>query len=170
MATGDTLAVFLPGHIEPPSSNYAEIGFLTSDTGIREMLLFDDGTDETAIFSGVMPRNYDGGGITIKIWYSMDSANTSDNVIFDAAFEKISEADGMGTSGADFAAVNSVTDTAEDAADDITSAEIAFTNGADMDSVTAGDPFRFKLTRDADNASDTAAGDAQVHRIEIRET
>ena len=45
---------------------------------------------------------------------------------------------------------------------------VAFTNGTDMDSVAAGEAFRIKLTRDA--VSDTAAGDAELHAVEIRET
>ena len=117
-----------------------------------------------------MPRNYGGGGVTLTLWYAMASANTTDVVIWDAAFERIADGDAMGAGGSDFAAVNSVSDTADDDADDIDPATITFTNGADMDSVVAGDPFRLKITRDADNGSDTAVGDAQLLYVEIKET
>ena len=45
---------------------------------------------------------------------------------------------------------------------------VTFTDGADMDSVAAGDEFRLKLTRDA--ASDTMAADAQVTMVIVKET
>ncbi len=45
---------------------------------------------------------------------------------------------------------------------------VTFTDGADMDSVAVGEGFRMKVTRDA--ASDTAAGDAELRFVEIKET
>jgi len=171
MASGDTLAVFIPQHNEPPSSNYAETNTVAAAEGLRPVLEFDAGTDETAIFSGVMPRNYAGTtGVTVTIWYAMASSQSSDEVVWDAAFEKVVDGGAMGGSGSDFAAVNSVTDTADNTADNIDPATITFTDGADMDSVVAGDPFRFKLTRDANNGDDTATGDAELYYIEIKET
>ncbi len=170
MASSDTLAVFTPLHNEPPAAAFATLGTITGATGARPILQFDDTADETAIFSGVMPRNYGGGGVTLTLHYAMAGANTADDVIWDAAFERIADGDAMGAAGSDFAAVNSVTDTADNTADNIDPATITFTNGADMDSVVAGDPFRLKITRDADNGSDTAVSDAQLLYVEIKET
>ena len=45
------------------------------------------------------------------------------------------------------------------------SSEITLTT---IDSVTAGDGFRLKITRDANNASDTMTGDAELIAVEIR--
>ena len=42
------------------------------------------------------------------------------------------------------------------------------TDGADMDSVAAGELFRLKVTRDA--TSDDASGDAELYAVEIRES
>ena len=97
-------------------------------------------------------------------------ANTTDEVIWNAAFERIADGGAMGSGGSDFAAVNAVTDTVDDDADDANLAAITFTDGADMDSVVAGDPFRLQIIRDADNGSDTAAGDANLLYVEIKET
>ena len=55
---------------------------------------------------------------------------------------------------------------AEDARLRIATAD--FTNGAQMSSVVAGDYFRIKVTRDG--ISDTATGDAELVKVEIRET
>ena len=49
---------------------------------------------------------------------------------------------------------------------DITSVAVA--NGADMDSVAAGETFRLRVRRDT--ANDTATGDAHLVMIEIIET
>jgi len=150
MASGDTLAVFTPLHNEPPSSNYAETNTVAAAEGLRPVLEFDAGTDETAIFSGVMPRNYAGTtGVTVTIWYAMASDQTSDEVVWDAAFERVADGYAMGAGGSAFAAIQSVTDTTDNTADNIDPATITFTNGAEIDSVVAGDPFRFKITRDA---------------------
>jgi hypothetical protein len=44
-------------------------------------------------------------------------------------------------------------------------AEITLTT---IDSVTAGDGFRLKINRDANNASDTMTGDAELIAVEVR--
>ena len=51
-------------------------------------------------------------------------------------------------------------------------ASIAFTDGAQMDSMAVGEKFRLKISRDADSTNDTddMAGDAELHMVEIRET
>jgi hypothetical protein len=45
---------------------------------------------------------------------------------------------------------------------------ISFTN-AQADGIVAGEMYRLKITRDADNASDTAAGDAELLGVEVRQ-
>lgn len=163
MASGDTLAVFTPHANQPPSSNFA-----TFDTRNNHLVLdFDDTTNEDAIFAGVMPQHYGNGGVTVRIFYAMTSA-TSGDIDWDAAFER--HLDGTTTIGSDdFAAANSVDNTTvPGTAGIIDVASITFTDGADMDSVTAGDSFRLKITRDA--VSDTSTGDAELLRVEIQET
>ena len=49
-------------------------------------------------------------------------------------------------------------------------ASIAFADGAEMDSVAAGNAFRVQITRDANNAADTATGDAELVAVHIKET
>jgi hypothetical protein len=50
----------------------------------------------------------------------------------------------------------------------ITTTSINFT-GSEIDGLVAGDPFRVRITRDADNGSDTMAGDAELISIELRQ-
>jgi len=164
MASGDTLLIFTPYMNEPPSSNPA-----TLDTrNLHPCLDFDATTNEDAIFSAVMPQSYAGTtGVTVYIHYSMSSA-TSGTVDWDACFELIGDGD-LDVDADSFAAVNSVDDTTVPGTSGLVDVvSIAFTDGADMDSVAAGDLFRLKITRDA--SSDDAAGDAELYAVEIRET
>ena len=63
MASGDTLLVLTPLHNEPPSANAATIDLRNQ----HAVLDFDAATDESAVFGGVLPRNYAGGGVTITL-------------------------------------------------------------------------------------------------------
>ncbi len=165
MASGATLLTFHPYINEPPASSYATLDLRNN----HPVLDFDKDADESAVFSAVMPQNYAGTtGVTVYIHWSATGV-TVNEVIWDVAFERI----GTGTQDVDsdgFAAVNSVTDTAPGTDGDVEVVSIAFTDGADMDSVAVGELFRLKITRDADNGSDDLDADAELHAIEIRET
>lgn len=163
MASGNTLLVFTPQCNEPPASNFA-----TLDTRNQHPVLdFHPTTDESAVFSGVMPQHYAGGGVTVYLHYAMTSA-TSGDVDWDVAFERIGDQQ-QDIDSDSFATVNSVNNTTvPGTAGLVDIVSIPFTDGADMDSVAAGEGFRLKVTRDA--SSDTAAGDAELLFVEIRET
>lgn len=163
MASGDTLLIFTPLHNEPPSSNPA-----TLDTRNQHPVLdFDPTTNEDGVFSGVMPRNYGGGGVTVYLHYAMSSA-TSGDIDWDAAFERIGDQQ-QDIDSDGFAAANSVDNTTvPGTSGNVDVVSIAFTDGAQMDSVAIGEAFRLKITRDA--VSDTAAGDAELLAVEIKET
>jgi len=164
MASGDTLLIFHPYNNEPPSSNYA-----TLDTRNQHPCLdFDATTNEDAVFSSVMPQHYAATtGVTVYIHYAMSSAE-ADTVDWDAAWELIGDQD-LDIDGDSFAAANSVDNTTVPGTSGLVDiVSIAFTDGADMDSVTTGDSFRLKITRDA--ASDDATGDAELVKVEVRET
>ena len=163
MASGDTLLVFTPLHNEPPASNFA----LLDERNQHPCLLFDAATNWSAVFSSVMPRHYGGGGVTAYLHIAMSSAITGD-IDYDGAFERIGDqqqdidADG-------FAAAQSVDNTTVPGTCGLVDIiAITFTDGAQMDSVAVGESFRFKVTRDA--VSDTAAGYAELYKVELKET
>lgn len=163
MASGNTLIVFEPYANEPPASNYA-----TLDTRNQHPCLdFDATTNEDAIFSGVMPQHYGGGGVTVYLHYAMSSA-TADTVDWDVSWERIGDQQ-LDIDADSFAAVNSVDDTTvPGTSGNVDIVSVAFTDGADMDSVAVGEKFRLKVTRDA--ASDDATGDAELYAVELRES
>ena len=172
MASGNTLAHFEPQANQPPDNGFATLDTITAASGLRMVLDYDDTTDETAIFSSVMPSIYGGGGVTITIRGAMAGANTTDTMSFDAAFEEVIVGGAMGAGGSDFAAANNANVAVDDDADDEFEFTIAFTDGADMDSVGADDAFRLRLTRDADSttSTDDAVGDFQFLSATIQET
>jgi len=163
MATGDSLLQFDARSNHPTATDYA-----TFDVrNLRSVLDFDASTNESAVFQGVLPQHYDGGGLTVYLHYSMTSA-TSGDVDWDVAIERIGDQQ-LDIDSDSFAAVNSVDNTTvPGTSGNIDVVSVAFTSGADMDSLAAGEAFRLKVTRDA--ASDTAAGDAELLGVEIRET
>lgn len=167
MASGDTLAVFFPQDGEPPSSAYAT---LDTRNGVA-VLDFDDTTDESVEFGGFMPRHYDAGGVTVTLGFmSTDTTITAGHQArWDCAFKSVTDdADDLDTKA--FAAVNSASSDEASASGEVKYITIAFTDGADMDSVAAGEYFRMIVTRDADHADDDLTGDCELVFVEIRET
>lgn len=165
MASGDSLLQWTAYHNEPPATAYA-----TLDTRNQHPVLdFDADTDESAVFSGVMPQHYAGTtGVTVLIHYAMTSAEANE-VVWNAAFELVGDQQ-LDIDGDDFAAANATTVTVPGTSGLVDIASITFTDGVDMDSVAAGDGFRLKITRDADNGDDDATGDAELRWLELRET
>lgn len=166
MASGDTLVVFTPVSAQLPSSNYA-----TFDVRNNTLVLdFDDTTDESVEFSGFMPRHYGGGGLTITIGWMATTA-TSGTVSIDVAFKSMTDdVDDLDTKS--FATANNLNPTTASASGEIDYATVTFTDGADMDSVAAGEYFKLQITRDADGttSTDNMTGDMELVFVEIKET
>lgn len=164
MASGDTLLIFGPYNNEPPATNYATLDIRNAHV----VLDFNDTTNEDAVFSGVMPQSYSAAtGVTVYLHYSMTSA-VALTVDWDVSFERIGDQQ-LDIDADSFAAVQSVDNTTVPATSgNVDVVSVAFTGGAQMDSVVAGEAFRMKITRDA--VSDDATGDAELLAVEIRET
>lgn len=162
MASGDTLAFWPAISSEAPSSNFALLG----TRNLHPILKFDASTNWSAIFRGKMPQHYAGGGVDVYLVFTMATAITGD-VDWDIAFELIGTS--LDIDADSFAAVNSVDNTTVPGTSGVPGeVSRSFTDGADMDSVVAGAMYRVKVTRDA--ASDTAAGNAELLGVEIRES
>ena len=163
MASGDTLLLFVPASADYPTSNAAAINARNTHL----MHQFDSGTDESVIFPFVLPRHYAGGGLTVYLHWSGETA-TSGNVVWNAAFERVGDGS-QDIDSTSFASVQAVTDAAPGTSGFVTPAIITFTNGQ-IDGLLVGEMGRIKITRDANNGSDTMSNDAELHRVEIKET
>jgi hypothetical protein len=163
MASGDTLLVFTALHNSPPASNPATFNVRNA----TPVLEFDTTTQESAVFVGVLPRHYAGGGITVSVHWAAKTA-TSGTIGWDVAFERIGDSQqDLDSDG--FATAQTITATTVPGTSghvDITS--VAVTNGANLDSLAIGEAFRLRIRRDV--ANDNAADDAQLLAVDLRET
>lgn len=165
MASDDTLLIFTPHHNDPPSSDYARLGLRNNHLTLK---FKDSATNESAVFSAVMPRYYSNNtGVTVYLHYAMETGN-SNTIDWDVAFERIGDQQ-QNIDSDGFASIQSTNDiTVPGTSGLVDIISIAFTAGAQMDSVVAGEGFRIKITRDG--ASDSATGDAELLFVELKET
>lgn len=168
MASDDTLFIFTPANNIPPPSAFATLDTFAAATGVRMVLDFDGvAADETAIFPGVWPSNYAGGGIDIIIHYSTDGTDI-DAIQFEVSVEVIQDDDDQDVGGQDFGAATDITDIPAAATankSNITAAGAI--SHANCGSPAVGDRMRLKITRDHDHAANT--DDVQLHAIHVKE-
>lgn len=139
-------------------AEFAQIEGTNLDFGV---LKFDKDTDEKAISPPFVMEDYDGGNITIKIGWRANA--TTGNVMWMASFKGVADdevwddtltdhafdADGAGSDAYDLMIASLTVDPSELAADETTV---------------------MKITRDADNGSDTLAVDAELIFVQIEYT
>jgi hypothetical protein len=167
MASGNSLVVFKPQDNEPVGSS----GFATLSTRNGHVVLeFDAASDESAWFSAVLPRHYAGGGVTVRLGWMAASA-TSGSCRWEVAFERHDD-EGTDLDADSFASAQSAGGTAPSTSGAMQYTDIAFTDGAQMDSLAVGESFRLLVRRDANGTTgtDDMTGDAQLVSVEIRET
>jgi hypothetical protein len=167
--------VFTPRDGVPGDADFATLDTILTASAdepdnVIPVLDFDPGaTEEYIYFQGFMPRHYDGGGLTVTLGWSSDA--TTGDVIWGVAFKSVTDdADDLDSKA--FAAPNeSAATTTATAAGELDYITITFTDGADMDSVAAGEVFWLEVHRSSADASDTLnSNDAELHFIEIQET
>ena len=162
MASGDSLILWAPQANEPPAWNYA-----TPDTRNKHPVL-DFALAEAGVFSGVLPRHYNGGGITAYLHYAMSSA-VADDIKLETQIERIGDGQqDLDTDG--FAAAQDTGDvTVPGTSGHVDVASSSHTEGAQMDNLAAGEGFRLKIKRVAVSGTD-ATGDLELRFVEIRES
>lgn len=156
-----SLNIFYAMDAETPASNYA-----TYDTRNNHVCLeFDQTTGETCYFTGVLPQQYSGSGVTVLIHHA--TTVTSGTIGWLVAFERIG--DGQQDIDSDgFASDQTITAvTVPGTAGFIDIVSVNVSDGANMDSIAVGEMFRLRVTRDV--ANDSAAADAELYAVEIRE-
>lgn len=147
------LATLFPAYSKVNGTNFPVSG-----------LAFDAAADEFAYWK-LIAQNYGSGNLTVNIEWYADTASSGD-VIFDAAIAAITpNTDSQDVETKAFATVNSVTDThLGTTGQRLHLCTITISN---LDSLAADDVVWFRLSRDANNGSDTMTGDAIVVAVEI---
>jgi hypothetical protein len=152
-----TYEVFTATDNQPTATAYATLDTRNSIA----VLDFDDATDESAVFVSIIPEAASlGSGLKIRLHWMATTA-TSGDVVWDVSLERMTtdlDSDSFDTIASGTAAANGTSGI-------LTVTEITLTA---IDSVTAGDGYRLKVTRDADNGSDTMTGDAELAAVEVR--
>jgi hypothetical protein len=164
MASGDTLVVFTANASIQTASNYA----FADARNNHPVVSYDGTTGSAAMFEAIMPRHYAGGGVTVYLHWSAASATTGD-VRWTSAFERLEEA-GTDTDADSFAARIASDSTCTATSGAIRVMTLVHTNGAQMDSLAVGEGFRLQVEREAAATSDTMVGNAQLVKVEIKET
>jgi hypothetical protein len=152
-----TYTTFTATDNQPPAADFATLDTRNSIA----VLDFDDATDESAVFVSIIPEGASlGSGLKIRLHW-MASTATSGDVVWDVSLERMTtdlDSDSFDTIASGTAAANGTSGI-------LTVTEITLTT---IDSVTAGDGYRLKITRDADNGSDSMSGDAELVVCEVR--
>jgi hypothetical protein len=152
-----TYATLTPRENQPPATAFA-----TLDTRNSIAILdFSDSTSQNAIFLDIIPQfAILGSGLNIRLIWTAATA-TSGNCVWQVALERMTT--DIDTDSFDTAASATATTNATSGVPNYTS--ITLTT---IDSVTSGDGFRLKVTRDGANVSDTMTGDAELIAVEVR--
>lgn len=131
------------------------------------VLLFDSSTDQTEYWLCWMPEDYGSGGMTWEVLWTFDGTSTNN---FGAEIGIARLQDGTtDLDSANFAANNTASFAHNGTAGVVNQDTITFTDGADMDSVAAGEFFLVRLVRNAAVGSDLP-GDVEFIGMIGRET
>ena len=161
MASGDLMVQWGALANEAPASGYATF----DQRNGQPCLDHDAAATEGCVFSGILPGNYAGGGLTVYIVWAASTA-TSGNVVWGSAIERRNTDNDTDS----FATQQTATGAANGTSGIFTTTSIAHSSGANMDSLAANEPFRVQVQRLGANGSDTMTGDAEVYSVYVRET
>jgi len=158
------MGYFRASEADDPTTNQATHDTRGDASGEHRVRDFDAATEESIVFAGYI-ESYAGGGLTIDLYWSAETA-TSGDVKWSAAIER----GNTDVDAASFATAGTATSTTNATSGIKTKTTITFADGAAMDSLGANEEYRIKIARVAADVADTMAGDAELHGIAVYET
>lgn len=171
MATGEFMFEAGPLAAIGPSTDYAVLDERAGGSTPPEALPcadFDDTTAEYLDFEVSLPPNYDGGGLSLALEWAATTA-TSGAVVWRAAFRRIVADDDDIDDSHTYDFNQASADTAPGTCGQESALSIAFTDGADMDSLGAGEKAILRVGRLPTDGGDTMVGDAELRRVYVTE-
>ncbi len=164
MAAGDLLVDFSPQCNEPPTT-----GAATPDVrNGHPLLAFADDGDQAAVFTGLMPWHYSGGGITVYLTAAFSSdTDPAHCAQLEVDFERIDPA-GQDLDEDGFAPAQSVTLNVPAVSGQVTTGSVSFAPGDPIDQLGAGEMFRLRVR--CNTAASSYSGQLQLLRVVLRET
>jgi hypothetical protein len=168
MASGDSLIAFFAWDGSPPGVSGATFGTIQGTSTYNEFFPvanFDDTALEALDFMGIMPQHYAGGGLTCTVVFA--HANNSSGPTWELAFRRINDdAEDLDTTAHTYV-YNTVAAGVPSVVGEVGYDDVTFTDGADMDSLAAGELFNLRVRRDPATGG---AGDARLLSIHVKET
>lgn len=153
------LDTFNPSNAIFPSSNPAE----EHSRNNHPVISYDYVTDESAIFTSAMSKDYSNGDISVNVdWVSNETVGS---VVWSVQFETNSEG-GNNINSDSFASQQAIVSDTSSESGVIKRASIVFTN-TQADDISAGDAYRLKVKRLATNVSDDMTDDAEIVMITL---
>lgn len=151
--------------VVPGGDDFPELRMSDSASGHASALVlaFDATADEAAMFHCPYAPTYASGNITAKARFKMDSA-ASGNVVIGAAVCARTPGDSVDVDADAFATEATDTQAVPGTAGYEFECEMTVTA---TDSIATGDELYVRIRRDADNASDTATGDAHLLSVVV---
>ncbi len=150
-----------PNAFESPVSNPAILAYRND----RPHLAFDDTTQETAYFTGVVPYDCDlANGLLVRTYWAA-STDIVGTVGWDVAFEMLLPADADLDSDSFGSAQVIAAATVPGTAGQIARSSVTFSQAQLPPSIGHGEFFRLRIRRDVD--SDTAVGDAELYLVTL---
>src|SRR5687768_405978 len=143
MASGDRLYDWNALAFEIPASGGGQHDVRNN----RPCVDLDAANDESLHVSGLMPAHYAGGTFVVLVHHAASTA-TSGNVVVTAEMERVGTA--LDTDADSFATASTVTTAVSGTSGIVTVSTVA---AVANDSVAAGEWFRLRITRDANNGS-----------------
>ena len=160
MASGDTLVVWGAAAAIPPTANFATLDVRNGHV----VLDFDDTTDESVTFTGVLPSHYGGGGIAaVLTWTATSDSDTGNQVGWSVDAER--QPVGFDLDSDDFATAAEAFQNVASASGELKRVTIPLSGTS---AFATGEPFRLRVKRLA--TSDTAVGDVELLTVELRES
>lgn len=164
MASGDTLAILMANDNQYSGSSAGTFVKRNEHLAVALSII-----DEYVIFSRVLPRIYDGGGITVYMHYAMEIA-TSNDIRLDTTFERVGDQQqDIDSDGFDATGVNGTDTTVPGTAGLVDIVNNVHSDGARIDNIAVGEGFRLKVTRTTVAGTD-ATGLLHLLYVELKET
>ena len=156
------LIELLPERATFPGTGAASYA-LDPTSAIPTIVYAESGIHETAFWSGIVPREYLGGDLTLRIHWTSDHA-AANNVRWSIAFE--AQASGFDINASGFDTATLATTAGSTTVGVIVVSDITLAV-ADLDGVVAGDPFRISIQRLDSDGADTSTQNARLVRGQL---
>jgi hypothetical protein len=128
--------------------------------------VFAKASQQYWLYTGYLSEQYRGGGIRAIVGWTSSAAG-SGNVVWSGEFDRLNSGASLDTPG--YATAQTTTTAVPGTNGNITYTTISFTN-SQIDSLAAGNFFRFRLSRVSGSGSDTyTAGSAQMVSLALME-